>query len=54
MAGHTLPNVYGEMMMQIATDFPGRLVETMRISDMRYWYNGLRQALIKRTAPPKK
>jgi hypothetical protein len=50
--GHTLPNVYGEMMMQVAMDFPSLPdVRSMTLSDIRYWFNGLRAALKKRTAP---
>lgn len=53
--GHTLPNVYGEMMMQIAMDFPALpSVHAMRMSEIRFWYNGLRAVLKKRTAPKQK
>ncbi len=52
---HTIPNVYGEMLLQIAMDFPALPdVRSLRMGEIRYWYNGLRATLKKRTAPQKK
>ena len=54
-AGHTLPNVYAEMMLQIAMDFPSLPnILAMTLSDIRFWYNGLRPTLKRRTAPKQK
>jgi hypothetical protein len=43
------------MMMQITMDFPALAdVRTFKLSEIRFWYDGLRATLKKRTAPQKK
>lgn len=51
-ARHTLVPVYTEMIFQIASDFPGLPdPRTMTLSEIRWWYEGVRPALKKHTAP---
>jgi hypothetical protein len=53
--GHTIFNVYAEMLMQISRDYnclPP--VDTLTMSDIRWWYNGLRAELQERTKPREK
>ena len=51
---HTLPNVYGEMLLQICRDYPG-LPDPRELTQgqIRYFYEGLRKELHVRTAPRK-
>lgn len=47
---HTMPTVYGEMLVQIAMDFPGLPnVNALTLTNIRFWYNGLRGTLKART-----
>jgi hypothetical protein len=46
--------VYGEMLLQISMDYPGLPdPRTLSMSQIRYFYDGLRGALKERTKPPK-
>ncbi len=52
---HTVLPVYTEMMLQITSDYSGLPdVLTLTMSRIRWFYNGIRAALKKATAPPKK
>lgn len=49
---HTLPRVYGIMMLTIAMEYAGCPdVRTMTLSEIRYFYNGIRRQLMAQTAP---
>lgn len=49
-AAHTLEVVYSEMLLQICMDYPGLPdVRTMRLSEIRFFYNGERASLRKAT-----
>jgi hypothetical protein len=49
---HTLGNVYTEMLMQICMDYPSLPdPRTLRLSEIRFFYEGLRGALKRRTNP---
>ena len=44
--GHTFGAVYGEMLLQICRDYPGLPdPRTLRASEIRFFYNGLRAEL---------
>jgi hypothetical protein len=52
VATHTLPNVYGEMMLQVCSDYPNAPpARTMTLSEIRFFYEGLRAGLRKTTKP---
>lgn len=45
-------DLHVEMLLQITTDYPGLPdVRTLTASDIRFFYNGLRQSLKKHTQP---
>lgn len=47
---HTLPAVYRIMLLQVCTDYPGLPdVRTLKMSDIRWFYEGLRPGLLKHT-----
>lgn len=49
---HTIQNVYGEMLLQVATDYPGCPdPRTMTLTQIRFFYNGLRPGLRAHTKP---
>lgn len=49
---HTLPVVYGEMLLQICRDYPGLPdPRTLSLSEIRFFYEGLRPELRKHTKP---
>ncbi|MFW6031047.1 MAG: hypothetical protein ACOC9T_00530 [Myxococcota bacterium] len=49
---HTLPNVYREMLLQICSDYPGLPdPRTLTMTEIRFFYEGLRANLKKHTAP---
>jgi len=51
---HTLLAVYVEMMLQVARDYAGFDVRTLTMSEIRFFYNGLRPELKRYTSPKKK
>ncbi|HEY8946455.1 MAG TPA: hypothetical protein VIM73_19525 [Polyangiaceae bacterium] len=52
---HTLPAVYGEMILQICSAFPGLPdVRTMTLSEIRWFYDGERPMLREHTKPKAK
>ena len=49
---HTLLPVYGEMLQQICLDYGGLPdVRRMTLSEVRFWYDGIRGILRDRTKP---
>ena len=47
---HTLHAVYGEMLLQICSSYPGLPdARTLKISEIRFFYDGLRSDLRKST-----
>lgn len=45
-------HVHAEMIYQIARDYPGLPdVRTMKLSEIRWWYDGLRGELRRATRP---
>jgi hypothetical protein len=49
---HTIPNVYREILLQIARDYPGLPdVRTLTMSELRFFYEGLRPSLRQHTHP---
>lgn len=47
-----MPIVYGEMVLQIARDYPGLPdVRSMRLSDIRFFFEALRDELKRNTIP---
>jgi hypothetical protein len=47
---HTLFPVHAEMMLQIASDYPGLPdVRELTLSQIRFWYDGARSMLKQRT-----
>lgn len=53
--GHKLLPVYGEMLLQICRDYPALSdPRTLTMSEIRFWYNGLRSELREHTKPRKK
>ena len=52
---HTRANVYREMILQICLDYPGLPdVRTLSGSQIRFFYEGIRESLKKGTMPGKK
>lgn len=52
--GHTFFNVYREMMYQVARDYSGvGDVSNMRVSEIVFWYEGLRPEIKEYTKPRK-
>ena len=50
--GHTFGAVYGEMLLQVARDYPGLPdCRTLTASQIRFFYNGLRAELREHTKP---
>ena len=50
--GHTLPIVYTEMLLQITRDYSGLPdARTLRASEIRFFYEGLRPELRESTKP---
>lgn len=48
---HTRVTVYGEMLLQICSDYPGLPdARTLTSAEIRFFYEGLRPGLIKHTA----
>jgi len=48
--GHLHAAVYGEMLLQVARDYPGLPdVRTLKASEIRFFYEGLRPELKKHT-----
>lgn len=51
---HTLGAVYGEMLLQITLDYPGLPdPRSLRLFEIRYFYDGIRSQLHERTKPRK-
>lgn len=51
---HTLLPVYGEMLLQICRDYPGLPdARSLTLSEIRFFYEGMRATLKRRTQPPK-
>jgi hypothetical protein len=51
-AQHRLDAVYGEMLIQISLDFAGLPdPRELTLSEIRFFYNGLREILKQRTKP---
>ena len=51
---HTLGAVYSTMLLQVSMDYPGVPdVRTLTMSDLRFFYEGLRGSLKHRTKPKK-
>lgn len=49
---HTLVRVYSEMLLQIARDYPGLPdARTLTLTEIRFFYEGLRPELKKHTGP---
>ena len=49
---HTFFNVYTEMLLQVARDFAGLPdVRTLKASEIRFFYNGLRAELREASKP---
>ena len=49
---HTFFNVYTEMLLQVARDYPGIPdVRTLKASEIRFFYNGLRAELKEASKP---
>lgn len=46
--------MYGEMLLQIARDYHGFDVRTLKGHEIRFFYEGLRQELRENTKPRKK
>lgn len=54
-AQHVVPVVYREMLLQIALDYHSLPdVRTLTMSEIRFFYEGLRASLRKHTAPSNK
>lgn len=52
---HLFPIVYSEVLLQIARDYPGAPdVRTLSAADLRFFYEGLREDLIRATRAPQK
>lgn len=52
MPRHTLASVYDEMVLQICRDYAGLPdFRTLSFSEVRFFYNGLREELKKQTKP---
>jgi hypothetical protein len=50
--GHTLIAVYTEMLLQVCRDYPGLPdPRTLTMTEIRFFYEGLRPELRKHTAP---
>ena len=48
---HTILSVYGEMLLQIAMEYPGLPdARELTLSQIRFWFEGVRATLKKRTA----
>jgi hypothetical protein len=51
---HTAPNVYREMILQVARDYPGLPdVRTLSMDEIRFFYDGLRAELRRYSSPTK-
>jgi hypothetical protein len=49
---HTLPRVYGEMLLQITREYTALPdPRTLTLTEIRFFYNGLRAELKKHTKP---
>ena len=49
---HRLPTVYREMLLQVCRDYPGLPdPRTLSMSEIRFFYEGLRGELERATAP---
>jgi hypothetical protein len=49
---HTVPNVYAEMLIQICMDYPALPdPRDLTMTEIRFFYDGLRESLKKRTSP---
>lgn len=52
VGGHKLVAVYGEMLRQIAIDYSGLPdLRSLSMSEIRFFYEGLRHSLQQRTRP---
>lgn len=48
---HTLVNVYLEMLLQVARGYPGVEARSLTISELRFFYDGLRAELRANSKP---
>ncbi len=49
---HTFLPVYGEIILTVVREYPGLPdFRTMKLSELRYFYNGIRSELRERTKP---
>ncbi len=56
-AVHTLHNVWRHMVQTIALEYPGLSpldAERLRVSEVAWWYDGLRPRLVAQTKPVKR
>lgn len=52
---HTIPNVYGSMLLQVVRDYAGiGDFRTLTMAEIRFFYSGLKPELRKALEPPKK